>query len=532
MSRFRLEPSRAHALHFVFGALALVFLAGTAATLSAPGTRALPDDVAVVALHAEPKSLDPHATTALNDFRVITSLYQGLVRFREGSLDIEPSLAERYSVTPDGLRYEFDLVRHERFHDGTPFDAEAVKFNFERMLDPRHPFHDTGPFPLAFFFDAVRSVRVEGRYRVVFELEEPFAPFLSNLAYPTGFMVSPAAVRRYGKFFGRHPVGTGPYRFAAWESHHRIVLESTPPRAPFSLIFRPITDEAARVAELRAGSIDLLPELSADTIAAFRKADDFVVHEQVGPHLWFVILNARVPPFDDRRVRRAFNYAVDKRALVEHVLESTASVADGPIPSAFSWARNPDLEPYPYDPERARRLIAESGGIDRELVFQVPDGGSGMLEPVQMATAIQADLARVGVSVKIERFEWNAYLSTVNAGLGDSQHMAAMAWMTNDPDTLPFLTLRSGAHPPGGFNSGYYRNRAVDALIDEAHRATSRPRRAELYRRLARLVHDDAPWLFVASSKQNAVARRNLAGFALEPSFFLSFENVFKREIF
>jgi peptide/nickel transport system substrate-binding protein len=524
---------RRHAVTVLVALLAAWAFGVMLVTSLSPAVRGVPSEVVMVALHAEPKSLDPHVATALNDFRVIVNLYQGLVRFREGSLDVEPGLAERYRVSADGLRYTFELRRGVRFHDGTPFDARAVKYNFARMLDPEHPRRDTGPFPLGFFFEAVERVDVEAEHRVVFILKRPFAPLLSNLAYPTGFIVSPAAVERHGTAYGRHPAGTGPFRLVEWTGHHRIVLErvadAVPGEPPVRVVFRPLGDEATRVAELSAKTLDLLPELSPDTVGAFRDHPDFVVHEQVGPHLWFAILNTRVPPFDDRRVRRAVNYAVDKRAIAVHVLNGTASVAAGPIPKAFEWAYDPELEPYPHDPERARRLIEASGHAGTRLVFYVPEGGSGMLSPVQMATAIQADLAEVGLDVRLERYEWNAYLAKVNAGLPPDAHLAAMAWMTNDPDTLPYLTLRSAAQPPDGFNSGFYSNPDVDSLIERAHTTTERGERAVLYRRLARLIHDEAPWLVVASWKQNAVASRSLGGFALQPSFFLDLEHAFKR---
>jgi peptide/nickel transport system substrate-binding protein len=153
-----------------------------------------------------------------------------------------------------------------------------------------------------------------------------------------------------------------------------------------------------------------------------------------------------------------------------------------------------------------------------------------MLEPVLMGTAIQADLRRVGIEAKIETYEWNTFLDRVNAGLGDAADMAEMAWMTNDPHILPALTLHSDALPAnGGFNSGYYSNAEVDVLLDEARVTTDMARRARLYRRLQRIVHRDAPWVFVASWKQNAVTTSRVAGFQLQPSFFLRLHDTYKR---
>jgi peptide/nickel transport system substrate-binding protein len=348
-------------------------------------------------------------------------------------------------------------------------------------------------------------------------------------------MVSPAAVRRWGKAFGRHPSGTGPFRFADWQSGRRVALRRFDgyhgePAASEALIFRPVTDPMTRVAELMAGGIDLALELSPDNVAAFRHRPGFRVLEATGPHLWFLILNLRDGPLTDLRVRRALSLAIDRESLVHDVLRDTAEIAAGPVPRAFAWAVDPDLSPYGQDRQRARALLREAGYQDGlRLRLLVPRGGSGMLAPLAMATAIQGDLARVGIDAEIESFEWNAYLARVNAGLDAEADMAAMAWMTNDPDTLPSLALHCDAQPDqGGFNSGYYCNPAADALIERARHATDAGAHARLYRALATVIRHDVPWVVLASWRQNLVARARLHGLRLEPSFFLRLDRAVK----
>jgi peptide/nickel transport system substrate-binding protein len=525
----RLNPIEWLTAIFVVG---LVAAAALAFAGRAPGSDRA-DDL-VVSSSDEPKSLDPHVTTSSNDFRILTSVYEGLTRFRRGTLEVEPALATGWTVSKDGKRYRFELRKDVTFHDGSRFDAEAVKFNFDRMLDKEHPFHDTGPFPLAFFFQNVEAVTVVDPFTVELSLSTPFAPLLSNLAYPIGFIVSPASVARFGRDFGRHGGGTGPYRIASWTPNRAVILGRYPgywgPEAKRSrVVFRPISDRMTRVAELVAGGTDLDPEVGADNVDWFRRSERFEVHQRTGPHLWFLILNARRPPFDDVRVRRAVNLAVDKRRLAEQVLADTASVPSGVIADAFAWARNPNVKPYPHDADEARALVQEAGAEGRELTLLTPKGGSGMLQPELMATAIQADLERIGLTVHIRTYEWNAYLARVNRGLGDDEHMAAMAWMTNDPDTLPFLALRSAARPPDGFNSGWYANAEVDRLVEAGRRETDPKARARVYRQLDAVAHDDAPWLFVASWRQAAVTRADVHGFEVEPSFFLRLDQVEKR---
>ncbi|WP_127142683.1 ABC transporter substrate-binding protein [Pelagibacterium montanilacus] len=513
-------------------------LAGVAiaALLAAsPASAQTPPNVLVVGQIAEPQSLDPHVATAVNDFRIAVNVYDGLVRYADGTLEVEPSLATDWEVSEDGLVYTFTLRDDVTFHDGTPFNAEAVKFNFDRMLDESHPFYETGPFPLSFNFDSVEEVNVIDEFTVEFVHSEPFAPFLSNLAYPTGLIVSPAAVEEFGEDYGRNPVGTGPYQFVEWASNTRVVVERNADYwdgAPEleAVVFRPITDANTRVAEMLSGGIDVLVEVPADNVGTFEADANFTVHEQAGPHVWYVMLNAAEGPFSDVRVRQAANYAVNKEALVDDILQGTATVSDSPIPPAFNWAYNEDLEPYPYDPEMARELLAEAGAEGAEVTFYVTEGGSGMLDPITMGTAIQADLEAAGFEVNIETYEWNTFLGLVNAGLEDQADMAQMAWMTNDPDTLPFLTLRTEAWPDaGGFNSSYYSNEEVDELLNAARTATDQDERAELYKEMQAIVFEDAPWIFVANWQQGAVTSSAVENFELQPSFLLQLGDVTKR---
>lgn len=492
-----------------------------------------PADVLVVGQIAEPKSIDPQAVTAINDFRILMNVYDGLVRYQNGKLEVEPALAKSWTISEDGTEYVFKLRTGVKFHDGTSFNAEAVKFTFDRMLDENHPQHDTGPFPLAFFFSAVERVEVVDDATVKFTLNAPYAPFLSNLAYPTGLIVSPAAVKKHGKAYGRHPVGTGAFQFKSWKANESVIVERNDNywdgRAQSkAVVFRPITDANTRVAEMLSGGIDLMVEVPPTALGQFAN-DNFKVVEQGGPHVWFLILNAKEGPFADKRVRQAANYAINKRAIVEDVLEGTAEIAAGPTPPAFSWAYNDSLTPYPYDPDKARALIKAAGAEGAKLDFYVTEGGSGMLDPVAMGTAIQADLKAVGFEVNIQTYEWNTFLGEVNPGLEGKADMAEMAWMTNDPDTLPYLALRTEAWPDkGGFNSGYYSNPAVDDLLDRARSSTDQGERANLYRRMQEIVHDDAPWVFVANWKQNAVIGANVGNFTLQPSFLLLLKNVGK----
>lgn len=482
----------------------------------------------IVAQSGEPRSLDPHTTTSSGDFRITENIFEGLVRFAPGSLQIEPSLAQSWEISNEGTTYLFELRRDVFFHDGTPFDAEAVAFNFERMLDPGHPYHHTGPFPLAFFFSGISGIEVLDSHRLAFHLEEPFAPFLANLAYPTGLIVSPSAVKEHDSAFARHPVGTGPFQFDQWESRRFVRLKAFEgyhrgtPEVP-KVLFRPISDSAARVAELLSGSVDAVLEIPPDVLAALRKREGIRVEEKAGTHLWFIILNCRDGPFADPRMRKAVNLAVDRQAIADELLQGTADPTASAFPRAFDWIHSgTEAKPLPYNPEKARRIVEESGNQGVRLRLIIPEGGSGMLQARAMAEAIQADLAKVGLFLEIEVFEWNTYLSRVNAGLAEGVDMAAMAWMVNDPDTLPYLTLRSDAHPAeGGLNAGYFSDPDLDAALEEGRRAIDPDARARWYRKADQIIGERHPWLIVASEKQHVVTGADVQGIEIHPAFLL-----------
>jgi len=330
-------------------------------------------------------------------------------------------------------------------------------------------------------------------------------------------------------------VGTGPFRFNQWQSNSKVVLVGNPDYwdgkpALEAVIFRPITDANTRVAEMLSGGLDIMVEVPPDNVATFSENASYHMQEQTGPHIWFLILNMKEGIFTQKKARQAINYAINKKALVEQVLQGTATVAAGPTPPAFAWAYNEKLQPYPYDPEKAKALLKEANAQGSKLTFYVTEGGSGMLDPISIATVIQADLAKVGLEVKIETYEWNTFLGKVNPGLAGKADMAEMAWMTNDPDTLPYLGLRSDAFPDlGGFNSGYYSNPEVDQLLEKARSSTDQQQRASLYKKMQEIVQQDAPWAFIANWKQNAVTTSRVGNFKLQPSFLLLLHNVTKQ---
>lgn len=511
-------------------------LAGAAAASVVGLPRAVraetPKDVLVIGHVAELQTLDPGQAVTISDFRILVNVYDSLLHYKDGSLDVEPGLAESWTVSPDGKLITFNLRKGVKFHDGTDFNAESVKFDFDRVLDPKHPYHNTGPFPFVFILGPIERTEVLGPYTVAIHYKEPYAPGLTAIAGGIGALacVSPAAVKKYGKDFSRHGGGTGPFELIEWVAGQRFVLKANKaywrgaPKLD-GLVFRPIVDDNARVSEMLSGGTDLTIEVPPDNIATFTSSKSSIYYQQPGPHLWYLILNSKTKPFDDKRVRQAANYAINKGAMVNDLLKGDATVASGLTPPAFKWAYDAALKPYPYDPARAKQLLAEAGyanGVD--VTFYVTESGSGMLSPVLMGTAIQADLEAVGIHAKIETYEWNTFLAKLLPKMPQGVGMAEMSFMTQDPDMHPFLALRTGAP----VNSGGYSNPKVDALIDAGRTEQDETKRAAIYKQLQEVVYDDAPWVFVANWKQNAVSGANVKGFELHPSFTTRFYSVSK----
>jgi peptide/nickel transport system substrate-binding protein len=497
---------------------------GSSALAQAPGTL-------VVGLVAEPVNLDPAQVTDLNSNRVGRRIVETLVMFPDESTAVVPGLAESWTVSRDGLRYTFKLRKGITFHDGTPFDAEAVKFSIERQIVPDHPASKLGKYPFAnYFFGNVRAVEVVDPLTVEFVLKEPRASFLTILTAGAASIVSPTAVRKHGENYALTPVGTGPFKYAAWDRGQRVVLEKNPSywRYPVKLdrvVYRPIVEDQARLTELLTGALDLIVGTPPDFVGQLETNPRITLLKQVGAHVWYLGINNQKKPFDDKRVRQALNYAVNKEAIVRDVLKGTGSLSAGPV-LPQTWGADPGLKPYPYDPERARKLLAEAGypnGFSTTL--WTPESGSGMQSPVAMSTVIQSNLKAVGVTVTMQTMEWGAFLAKLRS---KEQDLFALSWMAGneDPDMVMYPLLHSSQWTPTGPNRALYKNEKFDELLHQARLTTDQSKRAELYRQAQRLVIDDAPWIFVDHEIQTAAHSKRVQGFMLHPSFDLRVETI------
>src|SRR5436305_10542381 len=323
----RIHPIRLAALLLV---LVLAGLVGGAA--GAP-----PRDAIVIGLVAEPVTMDPPQITDLNSARVTKRIFEGLVGQELGSYKLVPGLAQSWDISRDGLIYTFRLRPNVAFHDGTPFNAEAVKFVFERQLNDKGPYYATGTYPyVKGFLGNVAGVEVLDASTVQIKLKAPLTPFLQYLAHQSLFMFSPESLKKHGKDIVKNPVGTGPFKLETWEPGVKVVLARNDqywggaPRVR-QAIYVPIIEAQARLAAIKTGEIDLTMDVPPDSLDSLRKDPNITVAESNSSAVWYIALNTRHAVLKDTRVRQAMHYAINNEAIIRDILKGTAIVSSGPM---------------------------------------------------------------------------------------------------------------------------------------------------------------------------------------------------------
>ncbi len=493
-------------------------------------------------LPAEPVQLDPAVVSDAASLAVTYQLFEGLVRLRGATTEIEPALAERWEVAPDGRAWTFHLRPGVRFHDGTPLDAAAVVWNFDRWSHAGHPQHanqvaagQTFEYWESLFGGVddrslvARAEAVDAR-TVRLVLRAPHAPLLASLAVAGLGLASPAAVGRWGTAFGKHPVGTGPFRFAEWRTGQAIVLEANPgywgPKPKVRrVVFRPITDNGQRLAALKAGELHGLEGLSPDDVAVVERDPDLTLVRRPASTTGYLAFNYHVREFQDRRVREAVARAIDKGALVTALYGSLGIPATQLLPPSF-WAHHPGLRDPAPDAAAARALLREAGfpaglrqitwtdGRREDLVLAyLPVSRPYLPAPKEVAEAIAADLARAGVHARLETVDWAVYLDRVKSG---RLALYMLGWIADaaDPDTaLCYLFCA-----PGAPSQGFYANRAVTELLERARTLARQADRAPLYRQVAELLHADVARLFLAHSQAPLAFSRRVRGYVANPT--------------
>ncbi|MDR7418773.1 MAG: glutathione ABC transporter substrate-binding protein [Armatimonadota bacterium] len=473
----------------------------------------------IVASGADAVTLDAPLITDSPSATVLEHMVETLYRLTpEGR--IVPALALSHTVSADGRTWTIRLRQGVRFHDGTPFDAEAVKFNLDRMLDPatRAAFR--------FLISRVQQVTVVDPQTVRLVTDAPFAPLLAHLSHSAIGMQSPAAIRRLGAAdYARQPVGTGPFRFKEWVRGDRVAVtrndEYWGDKALLDEVqFRVIPDDGARLAALEAGSVHVAVRVPPREIERLKGARDLTVRVDESLRTIYIGFNVTRPPFNDRRVRQALNYAVNKRAIVNGALNGTARVSDAPIaPNVEGYSKIMTYEP---DFERAEALLREAGYTRQRplrAVFVHPSGR--YIRDAEIAASVQGLVRRIGVELELRTMEWGAYLAYTNRPQEQSDvQMYMLGWgtVTGDADYGLYALFHGSQWVPTGSNRSFYRNPQVDALLDRGRTTIDQAARNRIYAEAMKIIMEDAPWLFLHSESQVTGVRGAAQGVVVHPA--------------
>lgn len=477
-----------------------------------------PSNDLIIAIGAEPENLDPLKMMSSPAATISEHMVESLI-YLDVDGTLQPALAETWEPSEDGLAWDLKLREGVQFHDGTPFNAEAVKYNLDRFIGFEDPEKKA---VFAFLLGEVSEVEAVEEYLVRIHLNRPFAPIASHLSHSFISMHSPASLEALpdGEYVDK-PVGTGPFVFGSWDRGQQIVMAKNDnywggaPQLD-SVTFKFVPEAGSRVMMLEAGEVHAIMAVPPTEISRLEGVDGIDVVRQTSVRVIYMGFNQERELFEDVRVRQALNYAIDKDALINTVFQGVGQPSSAPVvPAIFGYT---EVGPYEYNPEKARELLADAGYADGfEITLFHPTGRYP--QDATVAVAVQAMLAEVGVTAKLETREWGTYLDTVIVEPEEAQHdifMLGWGTMTLDADYGLYALFHSSQWPPAN-NVSYYNNPEVDALLDEARVTPDRAVREGLYTEIITKIWEEAPWLFLYDEGQVNAVRSNVKGLIHHP---------------
>jgi len=481
---------------------------------------------AVMAVYSTFTTLDPYDANDTLSQAATKSFYQGLFGF-DKDLKLVNVLAESYDVSKDGLVYTFKLKKNIKFHDGTTFDATAVKANMDRVTDPANKLKRYT------LFNRVAKTEVVDPYTARITLKEPFSPFINVLAHPSAVMISPTALKKYGKEIAFHPVGTGPFEFVEWKQTDYLkgkkfagYWKTGYPKID-TITWKPVVDNNTRSAVMQTGEADFafsIPFEQAAVLKASPKVDLIDSPSIIQRYLSF---NTMVKPFNDPKVRQAINYAINKDALTKVAFAGHAVPAEGVVPHGVDYAEK--LGPWPYNPAKARELLKEAG---------YPNGFETTLWSAYNHTTaqkviqfVQQQLQQVGIKAQVQALEAGQRVERVESvqkpeDAGVRIYYVGWSSSTGESDWALRPLLASESMPPKLLNTAYYKNEQVDADIAGALRTTDRAEKAKLYKDAQERIWKDAPWAFLVTEKILYARAKRLTGAYVMPDGSFNFDEI------
>ncbi len=503
----------------------------------------------------EPDSLDSMDTTTGTALYVTQQILETLIDFEPGTLNLAPSLATAWEANEDSTEWTITLRDDVSFHDGTPFNADAVVFNFRRLAEEDFEFGFRAEGKTYAIFPDIfggyagspdtiwEGVEAVDDTTVVFKLRQPTPLFPNFLAAAYFGISSPTAVQELGADYGTPKggaVGTGPFKFLEWRPGESISLVRNedywgePAKMP-GVTVRFIGDAAQRLAELQAGAVDFTINLAPDARATIANDPNLTSPPLEPFNIAYLSMNMNNPPFDNVLVRQAVAHAIDKEEILEGLYGGVGDVAEDFLPDALAWARPKDIDPYPFDPERAKELLAEAGFPDGFSTMTLPDGTESPVilwympvsrpyfpTPQPVAELFAAQLADVGIQVELQTEDWGVYLDNWDAGT--KYGLVMLGWTGDYADPNNFLRTHFG---PGTVREAGYNNPEVFRLLDEAGTADSQEEAAALFQQAGTLINADLPRIPIVHAPPVYGQRANLEGWIPSPSGGESFANLF-----
>lgn len=482
-------------------------------------------------IYGKPKDavkIDPHNITDGESADITVNIFETLVNFKDEKTEVEPGLATSWSTSKDGLSWTFKLRKDVKFHDGTPFNAEAVVVNFERQMFENNPYHK-GPFEywasmFGGFPGIVKKVSAVDELTVRFDLEKPSAPFLTNLAMFSFAIMSPASLKKYGEDVFKNPVGTGPFKFVEWIPNERIVVEANKEYRggrPYldKIVFKPILENSVRLLELEKGSVHAMHFVPPDDAARIKKNTQLRLVTQTGMNVGYMAFMTEKEPFTNKKVRQALSHAIDKKAVIKALFGEYGVPAKTYIPPVL-WGYNDAIKDYDYNVAKAKKILAETGYPNgfKTTLWAMPVARPYMPDARKCAEALQQYFKAVNVDAQIVSFEWGTYLDKSKKGEHD---MLILGWTgdNGDPDNFLYTLLSSDAAVKGRANNrAFYKNPKLDEILKKAQAISDQKERAKLYRDAQVILHEDAPWIPLVHSVQMAATRANVKGYKLHPT--------------
>lgn len=496
---------------FVALTLAVAFLgislSGCGSKASNNATKA--SDTLIYAQGAEPRGLDPALVDDGESAKVMSNIYEGLLKYNKDSTKVEPSLAKSWDVSPDGLTYTFHLQEGVKFQDGTDFNAEAVKFNIDRQL----PAQVTEDMAYAsFVYGSVKNVEVVDKNTVKINLTSPSTPLLNNLAMIMAApMVSPKALKDNNNNVNQAPCGTGPYKFVKWDKDQNIVLvrneEYWGPKAlTKNVIFKFIKDNSARVVALNNGEADMIDGIDATVIKQITDAGD-KIFQAPGMNINYMAYNTSRAPFNNQKLRAAISQSINVSEMAKSLYQGYSETATSILPT-FMEGYDQSISQVAYDPTAAAKTLKAAGLTSVHMITYTNPRPYNSATGQVLAESVQGYLSKVGVKVTLDSYDWTTYKEKLKAGDYD---IAFYGWIGDNGDPDNFMNLLSSEDQT--MNISLYNNPEFKSLIAKGLTTPTGAERNAIYTQLEKIAAADAVWLPISHAQTLCAYKPNIKNF-------------------